>query len=108
MKREFDTFSPPDEYKDLNDRVIGAIGIYEEACQYAYNVYDPVKLQKALSYDEVLKNIEGKIEEADKIIKDGIEEVKLFKECIFMHSLNYFFLFARTSAYLIELQQVWQ
>ena len=76
LKREFDTFSPPDEYKDLNDRVIGAIGIYEEACQYAYNVYDPVKLQKALSYDEVLKNIEGKIEEADKIIKDGIEEVK--------------------------------
>ncbi len=76
LEREFESFSPPDEYKELNDKIKGAIKNYQEACQYAFNVYDPVKLQKALNYNEVMENIEGRLKEADKIIAGAKEEMK--------------------------------
>lgn len=75
LKRELDGFIPPEEYKDINKKIIENIIIYSETATYSGNIYTKIKVEQSLSYNELMKDIDGKIKMADKDISLLLKEL---------------------------------
>jgi len=76
LKREIDSFTPPDEYKDINKNIIENIIVYAEITTYSGNMYTKIKVEQSMSYKELMQDIEKQIKTADKNISLLLNELK--------------------------------
>jgi len=79
LKRELEDFIPPDEYKEVHDKIKSAIDIYSETCDYSGGIYMKIKVEQSLNYDELIKDIDNRIKKADTIISDAMRIIKKAK-----------------------------
>jgi hypothetical protein len=79
LKREMDNFTPPEEYKDINKKIINDITVYSEAATYSGNIYTKIKVEQSLSYNELIKDIDTKIKRADNNISLLLKELNKAK-----------------------------
>ena len=79
LKREIDSFIPPEEYKDINKKIIEDITVYGDAATYSGNIYTKIKVEQSLSYNELIKDIDEKIKGADRDISMLLKELNKAK-----------------------------